>query len=244
MHFSQKTTLLALLLGLLPTLQSAPRAAQDPGPAPAEEPTGAEDDPLPEGVEEPVARMIEAAGGMEAWDATPGLRFQVLETMRTLQNRTRNDWLIYTRVPMLARLDPVGNGFILSEYAHPEELRPEYRRDVYTEGVAWAEKDLDQRKAYMAAVVLPDMAPRFEPFLEGPLTCATCHGTYAESTNYAMPGVQIPLDTRNWPTREDSAMTKAMFDDIHPRMAELLEMELFDMQTMQGFSCLGCHVRP
>jgi len=139
MHFSQKTTLLALSIGSLLALQAEPGSAQDPAPVPAEEPAGAQDDPLPEGVEAPVARMIEAAGGMEAWEAAPGLRFQVLETMRTLQNRNRNDWVVYTRVPMLTRLDPLGNGFILSEYAHPEELRPEYRRDVYSEGVAWAE---------------------------------------------------------------------------------------------------------
>ena len=133
-----------LSLPVLPLLALAGLAlapsAQDPAPEGSGDPLVTVPEDVPPGADQPIASMIQAAGGMDVWMASPGLRWQVLETFRAMRNRNTRNWNVYSRVPMLQRFDPAGNGFVLSEFADLQQQGPDYRRDVYTEGAAWAEQ--------------------------------------------------------------------------------------------------------
>lgn len=133
-----------LSLPVLPLLALAGLAlapsAQDPAPEGSGDPLVTVPEDVPPGADQPIASMIQAAGGMDVWMASPGLRWQVLETFRAMRNRNTRNWHVYSRVPMLQRFDPAGNGFVLSEFADLQQQGPDYRRDVYTEGAAWAEQ--------------------------------------------------------------------------------------------------------
>ncbi|MFT7519588.1 MAG: hypothetical protein ACI9MC_001730 [Kiritimatiellia bacterium] len=126
----------------------------------------------------------------------------------------------------------------------PTDTDPDTASEAYDGvDVAWKDKNNTQRIVFMTNVVLPDMKPRLEPFLEGEVTCSTCHGENPSQNDYAMPSV-FALDVQNFPEPGDSDMTKAMYDEIRPAMAGHLGREIFSNENPAGFSCFGCHTRP
>lgn len=118
--------------------------------------------------------------------------------------------------------------------------------------VAYADMNFEQRVVFMNDVVLPQMREvfvAFDPAYEG-MTCATCHGTGATLGTYAMPTNDLlrlpPTEEAFFERMENDAdfaeWSLFMIDRVYPRMADLLEIPLFDPTTNpNGFSCHNCH---
>jgi len=118
------------------------------------------------------------------------------------------------------------------------------------EPTAYADMSFEQRQAFMAEVVLPEMKKvfvAFDPKFEA-MSCATCHGNGATDGTYAMPSPQIPV----LPSEEDfpeyvmdpehAKWSQFMFDEVMSRMAELLQVDIYNPETSpDGFSCSDCH---
>mgnify|MGYP000387899449 CR=1 FL=1 len=120
------------------------------------------------------------------------------------------------------------------------------------EPITYENMSFEQREAFMAEVVMPQMKevfvafdPKYEAF-----SCATCHGKGATDGTYALPNADIlPL-----PATEEAFFAKLeqdpefarwsqfMLDKVYPQMAEMLQVPMFDpMKQPDGFSCSNCH---
>ena len=110
---------------------------------------------------------------------------------------------------------------------------------------AWASLDHDQRKQYMACLVLPEMTDLFQEFDDGlyaDFSCETCHGADREDVDYEMPNGVAPLAISDFPfsQHEDErlrAYGEFMEDEVYPTMAEFLGLQ----PTPAQFSCYDCH---
>jgi hypothetical protein len=110
----------------------------------------------------------------------------------------------------------------------------------------WADMDQEARGRYMATVVMPEMQTMFQEFNAeeyGDFGCETCHGANAREVNFSMPNGLAPLDPASIPAMFQSTQPMAQFmtQRVWPRMTELLQMQPYDPETHQGFSCLNCH---
>jgi hypothetical protein len=110
----------------------------------------------------------------------------------------------------------------------------------------WAEMDHEARGRYMATVVMPEMQAMFQEFDAeeyGDFGCETCHGANGREVNFRMPNGLAPLDPASIPAMFQSTQPMAQFmtQRVWPRMTELLQMEPYNPETQQGFSCLNCH---
>jgi hypothetical protein len=118
---------------------------------------------------------------------------------------------------------------------------PSARRD------SWSESSWEERHDQMTWLVHPDMAKLFQRFEKTPypeLTCRTCHGADAEQVQYKMPNGLPALDPLHMPdpnSGPDAEITKFMYDEVTPRMADLLGVDLRDPRTGRGFGCFSCH---
>jgi hypothetical protein len=115
-----------------------------------------------------------------------------------------------------------------------------------TAHVAWADMTPEQRGHYMAEVVMPEMSAMFqehdaEEFAD--FSCATCHGDNAHDVAFHMPNGLHPLNPAEIPAMFGSTDPDLVFmtQRVWPRMAELLEMQPYDPETHEGFSCMHCH---
>lgn len=112
--------------------------------------------------------------------------------------------------------------------------------------VAWADMSHEQRGAFMAETVMPEMQAMFQEF-DGErfaeFNCATCHGENAREVNFEMPNGVAPLDPAQIPGmfQSDQPMAQFMTQRVWPRMAELLQEPPYNPETHEGFSCLHCH---
>lgn len=114
----------------------------------------------------------------------------------------------------------------------------------------YKDMSFEEREAFMADVVLPQMKETFIAFdakFES-MSCNTCHGNGASDGSYAMPSPQIAV----LPTEEDfpeyvkdpehAKWSQFMLDKVWPQMADLLDVAMFDPATnTPGFSCANCH---
>ncbi len=105
----------------------------------------------------------------------------------------------------------------------------------------WSEMTDAQKSTYMATDVTPQMAEIFKAYdadYYADFGCATCHGADAATNGYAMPSDIHDLSV---PPPEASAGPTAEFmhNEVVPKMAELLDMEVYDGTS--GFGCYGCH---
>lgn len=107
-------------------------------------------------------------------------------------------------------------------------------------GVAWADKNRQQRMETMGLVVFPSMKEAFaghdaERF--GDFKCQTCHGDDAKDVDYKMPNAVTPL-SKDDPVGDgngiDEAMTKFMMESVVPKMKEHLEGA--------EVNCHSCHL--
>lgn len=106
----------------------------------------------------------------------------------------------------------------------------------------WSEMTDAQKSTYMATDVTPQMAEIFKAYdadYYADFGCATCHGSNAASTGYAMPSDIHELSV---PPPDPSAgpAVEFMHNEVVPKMAELLEMEVNDGSN-DGFGCYNCH---
>jgi hypothetical protein len=119
------------------------------------------------------------------------------------------------------------------------------------ETAAFKDMSFEERSAFMADVVLPDMKETFvafDPKFES-MTCQTCHGDGAIDGSFAMPSPKLPV----LPGTEEAFMEYAkdpehgrwaqfMYEKVTPQLADLLEVTRFDPTTGTGeFSCNNCH---
>ncbi len=113
----------------------------------------------------------------------------------------------------------------------------------------WAQRDRDERMAYMQEVVLPTMREIFiayDPDRYADFSCATCHGNDAAAVDYAMPNAlgPLPLDgTLEVAMARNPEMTAFMLDEVFPTMVELLDEQKYNPQSApNGYRCVGCHL--
>jgi hypothetical protein len=110
----------------------------------------------------------------------------------------------------------------------------------------WADMDQEARGRFMATVVLPEMQTMFQEFNAeeyADFSCETCHGANAREVEFRMPNGLAPLDPESVPAMFQSTQPMAQFmtQRVWPRMAEMLQMQPYDPETHQGFSCFNCH---
>lgn len=119
------------------------------------------------------------------------------------------------------------------------------------EPIAYEDMSFEQRHAFMDEVVLPQMTEIFAAFdaKYETMTCATCHGDGATDGSFAMPSSQVPplpaTEEAFYEQLEDPEFARwstFMLEEVWPRMADLLQVPVFDHATNpDGFSCSNCH---
>jgi hypothetical protein len=112
----------------------------------------------------------------------------------------------------------------------------------------WDKWSHDWKLAYMKSDVMPKMAELFkgyDPKHYSEMKCKTCHGAGAEDGSFKMPNADLPkLDIKGALKADKAKHPKAvefMMKKVEVQMAGLLGEKPFDMKTMKGFGCMGCH---
>ena len=106
----------------------------------------------------------------------------------------------------------------------------------------WAEMSDMEKNAYMATDVVPQMAEIFQAFdaeYYADFGCATCHGANAGDNYYAMPSGIYDLEVPA-PGPEAGETAEFMHNQVVPKMAELLDMDVSDGSN-GGLGCYNCH---
>lgn len=106
----------------------------------------------------------------------------------------------------------------------------------------WGEMSAEQKGAYMATDVTPQMAAIFQAYdaeAYADFNCSTCHGTDADANGYAMPSDFHDLAVPP-PAAEDGETAALMYAEVVPKMAELLDMDVYDGSN-DGLGCYNCH---
>lgn len=114
---------------------------------------------------------------------------------------------------------------------------------------AWADRTFDERKDFMAKVVMPtmkDVFQRFDAEEFASFDCRTCHGQNAMEVQFHMPNGLHPLNPQAMPTPDSpdanvARWARFMMDEVKPKMTELLGAQPYDPATNQGFGCFNCH---
>jgi hypothetical protein len=113
----------------------------------------------------------------------------------------------------------------------------------------WADMTHEERLGVMKTAVFPNMKTAFQSFDSkdfADFTCKTCHGEAAvKAKKFKMPNAGLPkLDFKNQ-LKDDMAKhpdtVKFMHEVVVPQMVTMLGEKPFDMKTMTGFGCNGCH---
>jgi hypothetical protein len=114
--------------------------------------------------------------------------------------------------------------------------------------IVWKDKTRAQRLDWMGLQVFPKMKAAFKELDESRFAefkCQTCHSDEMEMVDFKMPNTKIyalPLENTVQSAREyDEKVTEFMLNTVTPRMAELLDMPVYDPETKSGFGCFGCH---
>ena len=112
----------------------------------------------------------------------------------------------------------------------------------------WDQMDHKERLELMKTVVMPNMKTAFQGFDAkdfADFNCTTCHGDRIKKGNFDMPNPGLPkLDFKNQlkdETAKHPEAVKFMREVVVPQMTTMLGVAPFDMKTMKGFGCTGCH---
>jgi hypothetical protein len=113
------------------------------------------------------------------------------------------------------------------------------------QGTKWVDMTSDQKRKTMFKVVVPEMKKVFASNMK--FGCHSCHGENMQEVHFHMPNTLYPLDTKNMPFDSDNAKLKAtaqfMQTKVTPKMAQLLQLEVYNPETKNGFGCFGCHAK-
>jgi len=114
----------------------------------------------------------------------------------------------------------------------------------------WAEMDQAARAQYMGRVIVPyfrELFQEYDPERYASFGCATCHGSEMTERGFAMPNPDIlELHPTGTPEQQQMAqdhprMVRLMFNHVVPPMRHALQMDPYDPDTGEGFSCYTCH---
>jgi cytochrome c553 len=110
--------------------------------------------------------------------------------------------------------------------------------------IAWHDKNPEQQKGFMAAVVDPQMKGIFVKHSKeysASFGCATCHGAGAEAIAWKMPNPQLyslPKENTLEASNEyDEAVTKFMAEDVTPALDKMLNQGHGEKTEVSCFSC-------
>ncbi|MBK8169426.1 MAG: hypothetical protein IPK60_03665 [Sandaracinaceae bacterium] len=128
---------------------------------------------------------------------------------------------------------------------------PAIPENVESPPQAWESLTPQEKGHWMAEHVMPTMGALFREYdatRYAEFSCATCHGAAARQThNFTMPSASLPVlpgpTSPQWqtPQPEHERVMRFMGGPVEHTMARLLGKEPFNMQTMAGFGCYGCH---
>ena len=117
--------------------------------------------------------------------------------------------------------------------------------------LTWERMNKDQRKAHMAAVVLPQAADLFRswrPERFAKVDCSLCHGFGAETEVFQMPTGHLPRLSGELLLGPERAAhpetTRLKLERLVPMMSEALGLKSFSIITRKGFGCYSCHLGP
>ena len=117
--------------------------------------------------------------------------------------------------------------------------------------LTWAEMNRRQRKAHMAAVVVPRAGEVFRswrPERFAKIECTLCHGKGAAEGNFSMPTDHLPRLSGDFLLGSEFAehpeTTRLKLGRLVPVMAEALGVKKFSLITRRGFGCYSCHLGP
>jgi len=104
---------------------------------------------------------------------------------------------------------------------------------------------MEDKAARMKQVVKPQMAKVFQGHdatKYADFGCATCHGPkMAPKPQEFLPKIDLSPDGFKKLMAEKPDTVKFMHEQVVPAMAAAMGDKPYDMQTKQGFGCLGCH---
>jgi hypothetical protein len=121
--------------------------------------------------------------------------------------------------------------------------------DLGAPGVPWAGKSHDEKQAFMAAHVQPEMRRLFQTFNKKAYAgfgCETCHGANMEVADFRMPNSLYALpvkDTVADAMSYDETTTKFMVSQVVPAFAKLLAAKPADPGAAGAgaVTCFTCH---
>jgi cytochrome c553 len=122
--------------------------------------------------------------------------------------------------------------------------------DIGAPRVPFRQKTRDEKRAFMAARVLPRMRQVFQgldPKGNASFGCETCHGADREVVDFRMPNSLYALpekDTIAEATSYDEKTTKFMMEQVVPAFAALLSEKpgtLGNPGSPGGITCFTCH---
>jgi hypothetical protein len=117
--------------------------------------------------------------------------------------------------------------------------------------LTWNEMSIDQRKAHMKTVVLPQAAELFaswRPERFAAVDCRLCHGEKARAGKFRMPTTHLPRLSGELLLGPEFAKypetTRLKLDRLVPMMSTALGKKKFSLITRRGFGCYSCHLGP
>ena len=122
--------------------------------------------------------------------------------------------------------------------------------DIGAPEVPFRQKTRDEKRAFMAARVVPKMREVFkglDPKAAADFSCQTCHGSDMEVVDFKMPNSLYALpekDTIAEATSYDEKTTKFMMEHVVPAFAALLSEKpgtLGNPDSAGGITCFTCH---
>ena len=117
--------------------------------------------------------------------------------------------------------------------------------------LTWSEMSLEQRKAHMKHVVLPQAAELFgswRPERFASVDCGLCHGPGFKTGAFQMPTTHLPrlsgelLLGPEFDKHPDT--TRLKLERLVPMMSAALGKKKFSLITRRGFGCYSCHLGP
>jgi hypothetical protein len=117
--------------------------------------------------------------------------------------------------------------------------------------LTWPEMNREQRKAHMAAVVVPRAGAVFRswrPERFAKIDCTLCHGLGAVYGDFSMPTDHLPRLSGDFLLGPEFAAypdtTRLKLNRLVPEMAGALGLKSFSLVTRRGFGCYSCHLGP